>query len=161
MKAFNKKSILAVIAAALVLSLTMGLTFAYFSDYEAAKGGATLTLGSQTHIDEEVTDKGKTIVISNTGDTDVVVRVGVYGPSTMSVEDVSGTNWAYDAGTGFWYYTQVIPAGKDSSALNATIKAPKGQIDNFDVVVVQECAQVVYDADGNIKVPEGWANKIS
>ena len=103
MKAFNKKSILAVIAAALVLSLSMGLTFAYFSDYEAAKGGATLTLGSQTHIDEEVTDKGKTIVISNTGDTDVVVRVGVYGPSTMSVEDVSGTNWAYDAGTGFWY----------------------------------------------------------
>ena len=161
MKAFNKKSILAVIAAALVLSLSMGMTFAYFSDYEAAKGGAQLTLGAQTHIEEDVTDKGKTLVIQNTGDTDVVVRVGVYGPSTMSVEDVSGENWAYDAGTGFWYYTKVIPAGKESTALDATITAPEGQIDNFDVVVVQDCAQVVYDEAGSIMVPEGWANKIS
>jgi len=160
MKAFNKKSILTVIAAALVLSLSMGLTFAYFSDFEAAKGGAQLTLGSQTHIDEEVSDKGKTIVIQNTGTTDVVVRVGVYGPSTMSVTDVSGDKWEYDAATGFWYYTEVIEVDGESSPLKAEIKAPKGQIDNFDVVVVQECAQVVYDKDGNIKVPEGWANKI-
>jgi predicted ribosomally synthesized peptide with SipW-like signal peptide len=158
MKAFNKKSILTVIAAALVLSLSMGLTFAYFSDFEAAKGGAQLTLGSQTHIDEEVSDKGKTIVIQNTGTTDVVVRVGVYGPSTMSVTDVSGDKWEYD--NGFWYYTEVIKVDGESTRLVAEIKAPKGQIDNFDVVVVQECAQVVYDEDGNIKVPEGWANKI-
>lgn len=158
MKAFNKKSILTVIAAALVLSLSMGLTFAYFSDFEAAKGGAQLTLGSQTHIDEEVSDKGKTIVIQNTGTTDVVVRVGVYGPSTMTVTDVSGDKWEYD--NGFWYYTEVIKVGGESSELVANIKAPKGQIDNFDVVVVQECAQVVYDEYGNIKVPDGWANKI-
>jgi predicted ribosomally synthesized peptide with SipW-like signal peptide len=158
MKAFNKKSILTVIAAALVLSLSMGLTFAYFSDFEAAKGGAQLTLGSQTHIDEEVSDKGKTIVIQNTGTTDVVVRVGVYGPSTMSVTDVSGDKWEYD--NGFWYYTEVIKVDGESTPLIAEIKAPKGQIDNFDVVVVQECAQVVYDEEGNIKVPEGWANKI-
>jgi predicted ribosomally synthesized peptide with SipW-like signal peptide len=158
MKAFNKKSILTVIAAALVLSLSMGLTFAYFSDFEAAKGGAQLTLGSQTHIDEEVSDKGKTIVIQNTGTTDVVVRVGVYGPSTMSVTDVSGDKWEYD--NGFWYYTEVIKVDGESTRLVAEIKAPKGQIDNFDVVVVQECAQVVYDKEGNIKVPEGWANKI-
>ena len=157
MKAFNKKSILTVIAAALVLSLSMGLTFAYFSDFEAAKGGAQLTLGSQTHIDEEVSDKGKTIVIQNTGTTDVVVRVGVYGPSTMTVTDVSGDKWEYD--NGFWYYTEVIKVGGESSELVANIKAPKGQIDNFDVVVVQECAQVVYDEYGNIKVPDGWANK--
>lgn len=165
MKTVRRKTIMLVIAVALVLSISIGTAFAYFSDRTEATGEASLTLGSKTDIEETVTDNQKTISIKNTGETDVLVRVGIYGPDTMTVDQISGTDWEYDETTGFWYYTKVLPApqGSQESATSniiAQVTAPSGQASNFDIVVVQESAQVTYDENGKVKVPEGWANKI-
>ena len=154
----NKKTILLAISFALVLSLSVGMAFAYFSDHTAAKGGASITLGGNTDIHEVVEDNSKTISIENTGETDVVVRVGIYGPSTMTVTDVEGSGWEYDEDTGFWYYDQVLTPQSSTSEITATVKAPKDQVEDFDVVVVHESAQVTYDENGKIKVPEGWVD---
>ena len=79
MKTVNKKSLL-VIAITLVLSLSVGLTMAYFSDYNAARGGRGIALGGKTELHDDYDASKKTVVIQNTGETDVIVRVAVYAP---------------------------------------------------------------------------------
>lgn len=157
MKTVNRKSFLLMIAVALVLSLSVGLAFAYFSDHTEAKGGAKLTLGGKTEIVEKVTDNSKTVGITNIGETDVLVRVGIYGPSTMTDADIkyNASDWVKI--DGFYYYKHVLEAGKDAkSDITATIKGPEGVVQNFDVVVVNECMQVTYNEDGSIATPSGW-----
>ena len=87
----NKKAILLAISFALVLSLSVGTAFAYFSDYATAKGGAAITLGGKTDINEDVNGKIKTISIENTGETDVVVRVKIFGQT--DIKEV-GDGWS-------------------------------------------------------------------
>ena len=84
MKAVKRRTILLVVAIALVLSMTVGLAMAYFSDSTEAEGGLTVTLGGETKIDEDQYDDHKDIRIENIGDTDVVVRVAVYGPTEIT-----------------------------------------------------------------------------
>lgn len=151
----NKKAILLAISFALVLSLSVGTAFAYFSDYATAKGGAAITLGGQTYINEKVVENTKTISIENTGETDVIVRVKIFGNASIN----AGAGWHQV--DGFWYYDQVLKATDSNPATSnivATVVAPEGQVDNYDVVVVHESAQVTYDENGKIKVPKDWAN---
>lgn len=153
----NKKAILLAISFALVLSLSVGTAFAYFSDYATAKGGAAITLGGQTYINEKVVENTKTISIENTGETDVIVRVKIFGNASIE----AGAGWHKHSQDGFWYYDQVLKATDPNPATSnivATVVAPEGQVDNYDVVVVHESAQVTYAADGTIQVPEGWWN---
>ena len=138
MKKRNRKRII-LIAAAITLMYAMCATMAnaYFSDYETAIGRARIDLSGSTTINEEWKDKTKTVTIQNTGETDVVVRVGIYGPDGM---DVTGTDgWTKDGD--FWYYDQVLPPGISTSNLTATVeKVPVSEDYNeFDIIVVQEC----------------------
>lgn len=156
----NKKAILLAISFALVLSLSVGTAFAYFSDYATAKGGAAITLGGKTDIKETVVDKTKTISIENTGETDVVVRVKIFGDAKID----PGAGWHKAESDGFWYYDKVLKTTEPDKATTnivATVVAPAGQVDNYDVVVVHESAQVTYGTDGKIKVPTGWVNVIN
>ena len=156
MKKINRK-ILLVISLVLVLSITVGLTMAYFSDHTAAKGGMKVALGSQTEIEEDQPDDHtKTIIINNTGETDVMVRVAVYGPGEISY---SGSGWT-NGNDGYWYYNSIIPAEKSSEALTATWEVPADLGDDYSVVVTQEAEMVVYDAKGKVAAPDtdpAWA----
>jgi predicted ribosomally synthesized peptide with SipW-like signal peptide len=150
MKTVKKKSILLVVAMMLVLSLTVGLTLAYFSDYEAAKGGASIALGGQTEIEENVTDKEKVVQINNIGETNVVVRVAIYMPEALekvenSITFENASDWVKDGG--FYYYTKVLEPKKSTSTITAKTTVPDDvQLgDSFDVVVVHESDQALYD----------------
>ena len=171
MKAVNKKPFLLVIALALVLSLSAGLTLAYFSDYNAAKGEGTIVLGGQTELHDSYNSDQKTVSIENTGDVPVVVRVAVYAPIITNEEgeeqtvEVNGTDWEKDDGivgdTAHWYYTKVIEPDESSSTLTVSTTYLEGDLGNtVDIVVTHESCQVAYDANGNVVVPTGWANKI-
>ena len=157
MKAAKRRNIfLLVVALVLVLSMTVGLTMAYFSDSTEAEGGIPVTLGGQTTIIEKQNDDNKVIQIKNTGETDVVVRVAVYGPTEISY---SGSGWT-DGGDGYYYYDSILPAGKTSSELTAKWDVPEDLGDDYAVVVVQESDQVVYNASGSIVKPKAdpaWA----
>ena len=157
MKTVTKKSFLLVIAMALVLSISVGLTLAYFSDNSEAKGGAALTLGGSIKIVEPVvTDTGKQIQIVNTGETDVLVRVRVIGPSGTETKPQVAADWVYDGKTDYWYYTKVLPVGGTASDLNATFSGSKIAVAQFDVLVVSDCVQVAYDTDNKIVKPADW-----
>lgn len=154
----RNKVYLLVVALVLVLSLSVGLTMAYFSDYTAAKGGLTVTLGGQTEIVEEQNDDNKVIQIKNTGDTDVIVRVAVYGPGEITY---TGSDWT-DGGDGYYYYNSILPAGENSltSKLTAKWTVPEDLGDDYNVVVVQESEQAVFDENGDVVKPvtdPAWA----
>ena len=112
MKAVFKKLSLLVVTLVLVLSVSVGLTMAYFSDYTPAKGGELLVLGGQTEIEEHVTDNSKDVTIHNTGETTVLIRVGIFGPDKMDVQ-YDESAWEKD-GT-FYYYKKALKPGEATS----------------------------------------------
>ena len=160
MKAVKRNKILLVVALALVLSLTVGLTLAYFSDYTEAKGGKTVTLGGQTEIKEKQNDDNKVIDIVNTGETDVMVRVKVIAPGDPKDLKYSGSGWT-DGGDGYYYYDSVLPVGGTTkTSLTAKWEVPKDLGDDYNVVVIQESEMVVYNSSGKIVKPStdpAWA----
>lgn len=164
MKKINRK-ILLVISLMLVLTLSVGLTMAYFSDYTPAKGGKTIALNGRTEIHEEQPSNNKKVVtIENTGDTPVMVRVAVYAPGTAEPVTVTGTDW--EKSGDYYYYMNVIPAhaGNDSfsSPLEVKWTVPADLGDDYSVVIAQEAEMVVYDGVGGIVDPvitPAWAKK--
>lgn len=141
-------------AAALVLagSLTVGKAAAYFTTYATATGGAEVDLGfTRTEPNEEVYDWTKHVQIDNTGDYACYVRVkAIAGEKFQSGLVISGEGWTL-GDDGYYYYKDLIPAGQSTPQTDQLLV----KIDNmdsqedFNVVVVQECAPVLYDENGN------------
>lgn len=163
MKTMMKNKILIVIASVLVLSLSVGFASAYFSDHEAAQGAATIQLGGKTEIVEEWDKNIKKISIENIGkaennDTEVIVRVAIYGPKGMKVT-ANETYWIKDGN--YYYYNGILQVGQKTpiDALTAEVDGIQGKDlgDNFDIVVMQESVQPTYEGDNNKVVkPAGW-----
>lgn len=171
MKKINKTTLM-LFALVLSLSVTVGATLAYFSDYEQASGGATLNLGGKTELYEgSATDK-KDVVIKNTGETNMIVRVGIYGPGEMAAPVMKG-DWMKSEKDGMYYYRKVLKPGDeqhpgdgdDTGAGNLVASMSfswQGDAPDyyFEVTVVHEGSQAIYyvDENGNNKltVPDGW-----
>ena len=166
MKAVNKKNLL-VIAIALVLSLSVGLTLAYFSDYNAAKGGKGIALGGTTELHDDYDSDKKTVSIENTGDVDVIVRVAVYAPVVDGqTVTVSGDNWAKvgEGDNARWYYTEVLKPGASTDDLIVNTEYLKENADLGDVaevIVTHESVQAVKDANGKYVLPSDWADVVN
>ena len=89
----NRKLLITALSLILCLSVSIGLVWAYFTDYESARGGAVLKLSGQTWLQEDVDEKGKTISIKNVDETDMVVRVMVIGDANhLGVITADGVN---------------------------------------------------------------------
>jgi hypothetical protein len=157
MKKINKKIIITALSLVLLLTASVGLTAAYFTDYEAAKGGASLSLSGQTQLEETMSGNDKTIVISNVGETDMIVRVQVIGD--LKKLNVSGGGWNKGA-DGWFYWHEVLKGSKteaergETSILKVSVNGTVGETD-FDIIVVHEASRTVYDGD-KLAVPNGW-----
>lgn len=152
-KQWNKKNLcLAAAALTLAAGVSVGSTMAYFTTYTTASGGAKLQLGTPAIVpDEEVVGMAKRIAVENTGDMDCFVRVKVfagekYQSGLVFVPDEEGT-WS-QGDDGYYYCSQIIPAGGKSNTFTVKIDAMDSE-DDFNVIVVQECTAVLYDKDGN------------
>ena len=148
----RRLKIVCIVLALVVLSTTAA--YAYFTDYEEAKGGAKINLKGQTVLTEPEADSShKVIQVQNTGETDVIVRVQVFGEGLSYPEQQDG--WT-DGEDGFWYYDSILKRGESTNTLTVNIDNTSGH--DFDVVVVHESARVVYDGTDDNKVvkPDGW-----
>lgn len=175
MKKINK-TILMLFALVLSLSVTVGATVAYFSDYEQASGGATLQLGGKTELSEGDDSNFKDIVIENTGETDMIVRVGIYGPDEFydsdNLENLVTMKGDWMKGNdGMYYYGKVLKGKPDEqtpgentgvgnlvASLSFKWKVEEGEQPPdyyFEVTVVHEGSQAIYDGT-KLKVPKGW-----
>ncbi len=153
--------LLAVLAIVAVLGISVKDSLAYFTTYARARGGRELTLGNTTEIEEEY-DGQKHIRVSSQGNADCYVRVKVFAGSLVELTYGGSGKWAPGA-DGYYYYSDVVPAGGMTEELLVSIHA-SGEMKelgtDFDVIVIQECAPVMYDGDGNPYPPsdgEVWA----
>lgn len=161
----NRKLITMIVSLALVLAATVGITVAYFTDYEQGKGGAKLTLKGETWIDEHADKDSKDIVIQNVGETEMIVRVMVYGDASHLTITDGQSGWILGS-DGYYYYNKILkpdPAGNgkgdESTTLHAEINVSGDEdIEDFDIIVTQDARLVIYDGTeaGGIVCPEGW-----
>ena len=159
MKKIRKRTML-IFALVLSLSVTVGATLAYFSDYEEASGGATLHLGGQTVLKEGSATNQKDIQIKNTGKTYMMVRVGIFGPSKMTMPEPGG-EWFLDD-DGYYYFGRALAPQEETAAglLVAKLKESwQGEAPDFDyeVTVVHQGCQVLYDNNGDLVWPDDWS----
>lgn len=162
MKKIRKRTML-IFALVLSLSVTVGATLAYFSDYEEASGGATLHLGGQTELKEGTVENQKDIQIRNTGKTYMLVRVGIFGPDNMTMPDPGeGNEWWFKGDDGFYYFGRALAPREETAKgllvaeLKTSWKGEKPEYD-YEVTVVHEGCQVLYDNDGKLVYPDGWS----
>ena len=162
----TRKTILAVLGIVLCLSVSVGGAMAYFTDYEDASGGAVLRLGGETEIDEGSDARNKHIVIRNTGETNMIVRVGIFGNDNEEYLTVTPEAGWITGSDGFYYYGQVLTTdeeGNTTSAIDAVLKDEwkKGEshpdLTGMEITVVHESTQAVYEnGEETLSVPEAW-----
>lgn len=151
MKKMMKKKTFWLAAAAVVLAggLQVQNAMAYFTTHVEAKGGYEVKIdGGSSVIEEEVKNMTKYITLTNNGDSDCYVRVKVFSGSQVDISYSGDRNWSQSS-DGYWYYSQIVPAGGKTKTLEAKMELPEGFQDTFDVVVVQECTPVLYKSDGS------------
>ena len=155
MKILNRKRILLFAA---VLALTFAAvhipgSLAYFTDHESAKGQADVKLSWSTHLDEQVKDNNKHVVVENTGDTDAMVRVAVFAGDFATVKDEDGKWQKRD---GWYYYKEILKPGEKTSELFVEVKVEEASQADFNIMVVHESARVVYIDNSTPYAPKGW-----
>ena len=162
-KRITKRSILAAAALVLCLSVTIGSAMAYFTDYEDAQGGAVLHLGGETEIDEGSDARNKHIVIQNTGETNMMVRVGIIGNENEKYLTVTPASGWIAGGDGFYYYGSTLKPEEQTSAIDAVLKTEwqKGEdhpeLTGMEITVVHESAQAIFDnTTQKLAIPDGW-----
>ncbi|MBQ9060341.1 MAG: hypothetical protein IJ128_04275 [Firmicutes bacterium] len=155
----TKKTTAALLAVLLCLSVSIGGAVAYFSDYEEAAGAAVLTLGGKTELKEGVDGAKKTISVQNTGKTNMIVRVGIFGASSDGYMKVTCPDDWENIGDFYYYKKVLLPEASTSEIVvdvNTEWQGEKPDY-NFDVTVVHEASQAVYDNDDtDLVTPDGW-----
>lgn len=165
-----RKLITVLIAAVLVITASIGMTMAYFTDHNSASGYAPLKLTTDSKIYEGKDNTEKNVYVKNTGEADMLVRVKFFGPEQMVVTPPAD-GWTYNEEDGWYYYNEALGEGEDTSAhkINAKIEVKaEGDTpedvarkmaelgDKLQIAVVHESTILAYDEDGSLIVPAGW-----
>lgn len=167
MTSLVKRAGFVVLAATLCIAALSGTAFAYFTANTSASGGHELTLGYESHIEEELDGLDKNITMTNTGETDIMVRVQIFysnwmnesGDITVDTHNAEGFDgWSPVASSGSegetWEYKGVLKPGESTSALVAEVSA-KSEIKDFDIIVIGQTSPIYYDENGTL-VPYLW-----
>lgn len=164
----------AVLAAGMVLTATAGRAWSYFTTYTSATGGYTVTLGSETQIEEEYSDHTKHLTVSNEGSMPVYVRAMVFSGSRYALT-CSSEDGSWQAGSdGYYYYSRILDAasvGEDgalitpkTSELLVRIGFPEDaeEGENCNVVIIYESTPVQYGPDGSALAPQeaDWTREL-
>lgn len=162
---YGKVMLMSAAALGMTAALTIQSSMAYFTTYVSGGGSHPVTLGAQTEIHEDVIDMTKHIVIRNTSETsDCYVRVKAFcaDPFGITYTDAGDKNGSWSAGEGdFWYYSDILAPGETTGTLYAKIEVPGDyDRDDFNVVVIQECAPVLYDEESGSPYAD-WSMKYS
>ena len=141
----------------LLATVPVQRTLAYFTDIASYSGGGSLSLQWDTEIKEEIKDNNKHIQIKNTGDTDVIVRVSVFGNADyLTVKNLEESGKWIKKDDGWWYYSGILAPEETTDVLLAELKASADLPSyEFEIIVVHESERVVYDGGALVK-PEGW-----
>lgn len=163
----SKMILLASLAVALVLGMSIAPAGAYFTDTTKASGGLEVNVTPEPDVQEWYAEATKHVTVTNEDDatTAVFARVRVF--SGLPVE-VTGDGWygPVSEGDATWYYygasqtalTEIAP-GASSEELTVKITFPRvksesqpdGSVygDVHNVIVYYEATAVEYNKDGS------------
>lgn len=151
--ASNKRMLVIALAVAFVLTLGAGTAWAYYTDSVRSDGAVPVAAPPTTDITEEMDSNSKLVTITNTGEISTLVRVKVFCASNNATvafsTPVSPARWlatdeaAGDDESGWLYYNAVLAPGESTDVLRIDVTPLDGAADEFDVVVVQQCASKV------------------
>ena len=150
-----KTLVLASLALILVLGLSVGSAMAYFTTYAVAEGGVEIDLGfTNTQIEENVVAGQKQLVLTNTGDFDCYVRLkaltGDAHKDSIVYSEPGGAGLWTPGGDGYYYYSDIVAAKGSTAQINVGFAFPADEEPaDFNVIIIQECTPVLYDADGS------------
>ena len=147
-------------AVVLVLAALAAPAYAYFTDTLLVSGKQKIELGYDSEVTENLDDNGnKTISLKNTGKTDIMVRVMLFGAvdrEGVSVSVSGEENWKCTEGQGsdqqVWFYDKVLAPGETSSLLKVDVSVSDTTKTNpyqFDITVVGQTSPAAYDENGN------------
>lgn len=165
MKKFSLKSGFTALTLLMVLVISVGISFAYFTDYDHQLGKAKISLSGQTELEEEFKDTKKIVSIKNTGvegeNADCVVKLLIYGPEKMEVSLGTPEDWTpieMEDGAYGYYYNKVLAPGESTSKVTANIANIPKDVDmsDFEIIVLQESKTFEIGDDGNVIAPDGW-----
>ena len=165
----KSKLLLAALAVTLVMTASIGSSFAYFTATSSASGSHRIALENAPIPDESVDGKDgifyKHVSITNEeGAQPAYIRVKAFAGEQYQLS-YSGTGWTQGE-DGYYYYSEAVNGGASTGTLDISIggvpeEAKEG--DDFHVIVVYESTPVQYQADGtpfadwNYKVITGTA----
>ena len=152
----SKKLLIAAATLAMIGAASVGPAMAYFTDSAYASGKVFVAIGDTTLIPhEDVKDYKKTVVVENTGNYDVFVRVRVFSGSTVKVEATSTEGWTKNGD--YYEYNEVVEAHRQTDPIVFTVTPPADKTqEQFNVIVVEEATRAVYGADGS--ATKDWNN---
>ncbi|MBR1455735.1 MAG: hypothetical protein IJ594_01075 [Oscillospiraceae bacterium] len=156
----HKKLFLAVLAAVLILTASIGSAAAYFTASVTAKGSAPVKISNETTITERVTQQSKFLTIDNEGDSPVYVRARGFSGLEYPLS-YSGENWVGPDADGFYRYTiPVMPGESTGDELQISITFPTDDVDegdSFNVEVVYESTLALLGDNGEYDMEASWA----
>lgn len=137
-----------------------GTAYAYFTDQVKTSGTQELTMGYSTTTNEEIDEKDgtKRISITNTGPTEVMVRLLVFGAGLDDTRQIT----QIDGGDGWnlsrtvqncWEYEDSLMPGDSTDKFVITMNDEnKKEVtgddpDEFHVIVVGQCSPTAYEGD--------------
>lgn len=170
----NKWKLLAILSVAMILIASVAPAKAYFTTYATGKGSVEIHLGYRDRITETMREWTKSIDI--TADDDAVpqyIRVKVFYDDMYTCTIEAGSNWEKgetdDFGFTYYNFIPVVYAGQstlndfENAEFLVRIKEPEKDVEvgtEFNVIVVYECTQVLYNADGTRQDPD-WSRSLT
>lgn len=109
----------------------------------------------KTEVKEELHDLDKTITVKNTGEVPALVRVQLIYPDPnymagkVSINVEAGEGWVKGKDNWYYYLEPIQPGETTPTEIKVTVEV--GDKDNmrpFDIVVIQQCAKVERNEDG-------------
>lgn len=149
----SKRLLAVALALAFCLMLGVGTAWAYYTDSVRSDGAVPVAAPPTTDITEEIDGNSKLVTITNTGGISTLVRVKVFCAANNATvafsTPASPARWlATDEAvgedeSGWLYYNAVLAPGESTDMLRIDVTPLDGAADEFDVVVVQQCASKV------------------
>jgi len=159
----RKKHLLIVATAISLCAVSVQPAIAYFTDTQRATGRLVLEMNPEIESKEKVENMKKIISVANTGKNDVFVRAKAIYASNFDVimdKEATDAGWSFNEADGYYYYDKIVKVGEETPklVLKVDVKDDKIVEYDFNVVIVQEAARVIYDKDG--KASCVWDEKI-
>lgn len=150
---FNKQICLAAVAFALLAGVCVNEAMAYFTTYATASGNVKMELEfTETLPNDRVENKVKTVSVTNDKDYACFVRLKVFVGDAFK-DAISFVPGAWELKDGYYTYNQILEPGSTTSDFKVdltqafAIVPEAGDLDEFNVIIIQECAPVLYNEE--------------